>query len=66
VKTRLSLSVAKLSLSYINDVIITIWSNIFVKIVDCRVIIINRASHCGFNGGGGIVSVSSKNRWVIF
>jgi hypothetical protein len=53
-----SLSVAKLSLSYINDVTIAIFSSfsetvvdIFVKIVDCRVFILNRASHCGFNGG---------------
>jgi hypothetical protein len=26
-------------------------SSNFLKIVDCRVFIFNRASHCGFNGG---------------
>jgi hypothetical protein len=26
-------------------------SETVVKIVDCRVFIFNRASHCGFNGG---------------
>ena len=36
-------------LSSLFSLIITILSNIFVKIVDCRVIIINRAHHCGFN-----------------
>jgi hypothetical protein len=45
-------------LSSLFSLIITILSNIFVKIVDCRVFIINRASHCGFNGGS-IIEKSS-------
>jgi hypothetical protein len=46
----------------------------FVKIVDCRVFIINRASHCGFNGGVvenfGHFSTATTNfspvKWSIF
>jgi hypothetical protein len=48
--------------------------DIFVKVVDCRVFILNRASHCGYNGG--IIEISchfsprptsfSPSKWSIF